>query len=117
MLHLFHKGSHTGRDSTEIVVLQLLVLGTFMSHQRPFGETQVGTGGIECLVYQEIFLFPTKVGVYLLHFGMEEVAYCRGCPVYRREGFQQWCLVVECLPGVGDEDRRDTEGVIDDESG
>ena len=55
---VFHKLLYTGGNGSEIVVVQLLVLCAFVSQQGTFRQRQVGTGGIEVFVYQEILLFP-----------------------------------------------------------
>ena len=90
-----HKGCHAGRDGTEIVVFQLLVLGTVVSHQRTACHQQVGTGGIQTFVDQEIFLFPTQIGNYLLYFRIEVTAYVYGSFVYGTQGFQQRSFVIQ----------------------
>ena len=85
---VFHKGSYAGRDSTEIVIFQLLVLGTVMSHQRTSCHEQVRACGIQTFVYQEIFLFPAQVGNYFLHFRIEVVTYVYGSFIYGTQCFQ-----------------------------
>ena len=78
---VFHKGLHAFRNSSEVVVVHLLVLGRVVSHQRSPSEHQVGTGKIEALVYQEVFLFPTQVAANFLHFGVEILCHGRCCGV------------------------------------
>ena len=86
-----------------------------MTHQGAACKHQVGTGCIEALVDEEVLLLPTQVGNDFLHIGIEVVAYVGGCHVDGMECTEQWCLVVECLTGVGDEDCRNTECIVDDE--
>ena len=50
-LEVFHEFHDTGRDGAEVMILQLLVLGAFMSHQGSAGHQQIGTCGVQALVY------------------------------------------------------------------
>ena len=59
-LQVFHESHHTLRDGTEIVVVHLLVLGALVAHQRATSKDEVGTGGIQILVDEEILLLPTN---------------------------------------------------------
>ena len=113
---LFHKFHDAGGDGTEVMVLELLVFAALMAHQRTSAEQQVGAGGVESFVYQEIFLLPTEVGIYFLYLRVEVMAYVDGSLVYGFERFQQWGFIVEGFAGVGDEDGRDTQGVTHDKS-
>ena len=65
-LQVAHKGGHTLRDSSEVVVVHLLVLSRIVAHQGATRQQQVRTGGIEALVYKEILLLPTEVRSDLL---------------------------------------------------
>ena len=76
---LLHKGCHTRRDGAEVVVFELLVLGTIVSGQCAAGHQQVGAGGVKAFVNQEVFLFPAQVRHYFLYVRVEVAAY-----VYRR---------------------------------
>ena len=58
VLQIAHERQHPCRNSSEIVILQLLALGTVVSHERTTGEHQIRTGVIERFVHQEILLFP-----------------------------------------------------------
>ena len=109
---VFHKGSHTGGDGSEVMVLQLLVLAGFVSHQGAPGQQQVGTGGIQSFVYQEVFLFPAQVGHHFLHFRVEVTAHVHGGFAHSTQGFQQWRFVVQRLAGVSNENGRDAQGVV-----
>ena len=64
---VFHKRLHSIRNSTEIVVFHLLILGRIVSHKCTSGKHKVRSCTIESLVNQEIFLFPTKVRRNLLY--------------------------------------------------
>ena len=46
-LKLFHKRLHTGRDSAEVVVLELLVLRRLVTQQRAARQQQVGACRID----------------------------------------------------------------------
>ena len=74
-LKIFHKGLYTIGDGSEIVIVHLLILGTFVAHQRTTCHDQVRTGRVESLVYEEILLFPTQVHLDLLYIVVKELAY------------------------------------------
>ena len=93
----------------------MLVLGGVMTHERPAGEEQVGTRGVESFINEEILLFPAEVGCHLGDLRVEVTAYIGSRHIDRMEGTQQRCLVVERLAAVTDEDSRDAERVFDDE--
>ena len=109
ILEVLHEGHHTRRNRTEIVVLQLLVLGRLVTHERTPREHQVGTCGPETLVNEEILLLPAQIGEDLRNILVEVVADLRGSGINRRKGPQQGHLVVERLARIGDEDGRDAE--------
>ena len=110
-----HESGHTAGDGPEVVVFQLLVLGAVMAHQRASGHQQVGACGVQPFVNQKIFLLPAQIGNHFLYFRIEIVAYVDGSLVYGTQGFQQRCLVVQRLTGIGDENSRDAERVVYDE--
>ena len=110
-----HEGGDTLRDASEIMVVHLLVLCRVVSHQGASRQQQVRTCGIETFVHQEILLFPSEVAGDLLHLRVEIMTDIRSSDIHCMKSTQQWCLVVECLTAVADEDRRDTQGVVDDE--
>ena len=58
-LKILHKGLYTIGDSTEVMVVHLLVLGTLVAHECAACKHKVWTCGIETLVDEEIFLFPS----------------------------------------------------------
>ena len=97
------------------MVVQLLVLRRGVSHQGASGDAQVGTCVVQGGVYQEVFLFPSQVGIYALYLREEHAAYFGRCFVYGGQCFQQRSLVVERFAGVRYEYGRDTQGRIDDE--
>ena len=115
VLEILHEGHHTGRYGPEIVILELLVLGRLVPHQRAAGQHQVGAHGPQALVHEEILLLPTQIGEDLLHVLVEVVAHLRGSLVHGGQRAQQRHLVVERLTRIGDEDGGDTERRIDDE--
>ena len=110
-----HESFDTRGDGAEIVVLKLLVLGAFVTHEGTAGHHQVGTGGIESFVDKEIFLFPAEIALHMLHILVEIACHACGCLVDRVEGTQQGSLEVERLSGVGYEDGGDTECLVEDE--
>ena len=60
-----HEFGHALGDGAEIVVFHLLILGAVVPHEGASGEQEVGAGGVEPFVHEEVLLFPTEVGVYV----------------------------------------------------
>ena len=61
------------------MVFKLLILCRFMAHQCAAGHHEVGTGGIECFVNEEILLFPAEIRDHMLHVGIKITCYaCTG---------------------------------------
>ena len=116
-LQVLHKLDYAVGNCTEIVVLQLLVFGTLVTHQRATRQHQVGASSPQTLVNQEVLLLPTQECGYSLHLGVEVVADIECRLTNGRDRTQQRELVVECLTRVGDENRGDTERRIDNERG
>ena len=113
---LFHKFHDAGRNGTEVVIFQLLVLTAFVAHQRTTAKQQVGTGGIQTFVYQEVFLFPSQISVYFLYIRIEIVAYVDGGFIDGFQCFQQGSLIVQRFAGISNEDGRYTQGITNDKS-
>ena len=94
------------------MVIQLLVFRRRVSHQCTACNAKVGTCIVQYLIYQEIFLFPTQVGIYTFYIRHEHLTNFGSGLVYCSQCFQQWSLVVECFTGVGDEDCWDTQSLV-----
>ena len=86
-----------------------------MSHKGSAGDHEIGPGGIEGFIHEEIFLLPSKIGVNLVHGRVEKTTDRCGGIRHRPERLLQRSLVIQCLSGVGDEHGRDAKGVIHDE--
>ena len=99
-LEVFHECLHTVGDCSEIMVVHLLVLCAFVPHERAACEHQIGAGRIKPLVYEKVFLFPTKVTLHLAHFGIEIPADVGGSPVHGMQCTKQRGLIVKRLAGV-----------------
>ena len=84
ILEFLHEGHHARRNRAKIVILQLLILGRLVPHQRASGEHQVGTYGPQTLIHQKILLLPAQVGVHLLHVAVKVVADLRGGFIHGR---------------------------------
>ena len=118
-LAIHHVGQDTLGDGPEVVVVELLPLGGLGSEQRAAGVEQVGPVQEEAAVDQEVLLLgPGErdhgIGV-LVAEEVEEAGRLLGHGLLRA---QQRGLVVEGLPGHGDEHGRDAErvavGVLED---
>ena len=114
---VFHECDDPCRNGSEIMVLQLLVLRCLMAHEGASGQEQVRAGGVKPFVDKEIFLFPAEECLYFVHFRIEVAAYIYGCLVNCPQCLQKRSLIVQGLSGIGDEDGRDAEGVVNDEYG
>ena len=90
-----HEGFYARGNGSEIVVVELLVLGAFVAHQGTPGHDEVGASRIEGFVDEEIFLFPAQIAVDMFYVGIEVVCYGCGGFVNGREGAEQGSLVVE----------------------
>ena len=51
-----HKCLNSVGDGSEIMVIHLLVLGTFMAHQGASGKHQVGTRRVQACIHQKVLL-------------------------------------------------------------
>ena len=109
---IFHKGSHTGRNGTEIMVFKLLVLRSLMTHQRTSGKQQVGACGIQTFVYQEIFLFPSQVSHYLFHARIEIMANIYRSLINGTQCLKQRSLIVERLTCISYKYCRDAKCIV-----
>ena len=114
-LKVFHESLYALWNSSEVVVLHLLVLCRVVSHKGTSGQYQVWTCRVEAFVNEEVLLLPSKIAMHLLYVGIEIMANLGGCNTYGVQCAQQRCLVVERLSSVGDEDCRYAECVVDDE--
>ena len=99
-LDILHERRHPRRDGSEIVVVQLLVLGRIVSHQRAAGDHEVRTGGIERLVDEEVLLLPSEIGVDFADRRIEKPADGQGCIRNGLEGALERSLVVKGLARV-----------------
>ena len=116
-LQFFHKCGDTRRNSAEIVVVQLLVLAGFVSHQRASGNHQIRAGGIDILIYKEILLLPSEIGTYMLYGRIEEAADRQSGISYSLQGALQRSLEVQCFACICNEYRGYTERIVLNEYG
>ena len=112
---ILHESLHALRDCSEIVVVHLLVLRRVVSHQGTACKHQVRASRIETLIYQEVLLLPSEIGLHLLHLRVKIVANLGSRLTQSMERAEQWSLVVQSLTGIRYKDGRDTEGIVDDE--
>ena len=106
---ILHESLHTLWDGSEIMVVHLLVLSRIVAHQSASGEHQVGTCRIEALIYQEVLLLPSEIGLHLLYLWVEIVAHLGSRLAQGMERAEQWSLVVQRLTCIRYKDGRDTE--------
>ena len=88
-----------------------------MTHQCATSEQQVGSGRVETLIHEEVFLFPTEVALHLLHVVVEIFANVSCSNIHCVQCAQQRSLVVKSLTSVRDEYGWDAKCVVDDEYG
>ena len=99
-LELTHERCHARRDRTEIMVVQLLVLGGHVSHQGAPGNHEIRTGGVERLVHKEILLLPAEIAEYLPDLRVEHLANGQGRIGDGLEGLLERGLVVQGLSRI-----------------
>ena len=75
-------------DGAEIMVFELLVFCSGMSHQGTSAELQIGAGIVKGQVDEEVFLFPAERGNDFLHVFVEVLAAVYGCFVNERQCFE-----------------------------
>ncbi len=98
-------------DGAEIVVLHLLALGRIGAEKGPSGQLEVDPLVEEFLVDQEVLLLGSHGGDDALGIRVSEgPQHAQGLFVDRFHGAEQRDLLVQGLPGVGNEGRRDVEG-------
>ena len=112
---VLHKGLHTLWDGTEVMVVHLLVLGGIMSHEGTSRQHQVWACRVETLIHEEVLLFPTEVGLHLLHLWIEVVAHLSGCLAQGMERTKQRSLVVQSLSRIRNKYSRNTKCIVDNE--
>ena len=81
VFQLLHESRNPCRDRTEILILQLLILRGRMAHERTTTQFQIGTGIIQSLIHQKIFLFPSQRGNHSLHVFIEILANIHCSPI------------------------------------
>ena len=82
-----HESDDPRGDRPEIVIFQLLIFGTFVSHESSAGKYQIGTSRIQTFIDQKIFLFPTQIGIDVLYIFVEISTYGRCRFVYAIQCF------------------------------
>ena len=97
------------------MVFKLLTLRAVVPHECATCEHQIGTSVVEGFIHEEVFLFPAKVGVNVLDLFVEVRAYLAcGVTECRRRADERG-LVIQSLPGISNEHRRDTQRITDQE--
>ena len=110
LVQVGHEGAHPVPDDAEVLVLQLLPLGGGGAEQGAAGVDQVPALQILLPVHQEILLLGTHRGEHLLGLSVaEQTQDAQTLGVDGLHGAQQRGLLVQGLPGVGDEDGGDAQ--------
>ena len=115
VLQIAHERQHTCRNSSEIMILELLRLGAIMSHERTTGEHQIRTGVIKRFIHQEILLFPAEVRVYVFDLFIKVRAHLTRGMTERCRGADERRLIIERLTRICHKDGRDKKSVTDEE--
>ena len=84
-LKILHESLYTFRNSTEVMVVHLLVLCRVMPHQRTACKHKVRTSKVQVFIYKEVFLFPSKVSVNLLYVLIKVLANLSCCNINSME--------------------------------
>ena len=110
LVQFLHISLHTRLDGSEIVVVQLLAFGRFRAEKCSSGVTQILALQKHFPVYQEVFLFRPDIGRDSLYaFIAEEFQNSQCLTVDSLHTPQQGSLLIQRLPAVGTECRRDAE--------
>ena len=112
VFQFLHECRHPRRDGTEILILQLLIFRGRMPHQRTTAQFQVGTGIVQSLIHQEIFLLPSQRGYHSLHVFIEILANIHGSPVDHCQRLQHRRLEVKCFSRISHEYRGNTQRAV-----
>ena len=102
---VLHEGGHALGDGAEVVVVQLLPLRRCSTKQGTSSHRQVGTGGVQRLVNQEVLLLPAQGRVDLGDVLVKILAHGSRRGINGRQGLQQRRLVVQGVSCVADEHR------------
>ena len=113
---ILHKLLDARRDGPEIMVVQLLVLGTLMPQQRPFGQRQIRTRRIQIFVYQKILLLPSQIGNDLIDIFIEIMTNLFGRLVQSLDRTYQRGFIIQRFACIGNENGRNTKRIIHNES-
>ena len=123
LFQIFHKSNHPSHkscnsltDCSKIMIIQLLVLSTFMSHQCTSGQHQIGTCRPKALIHQKIFLLPPQIGIHFFYFRIKITAYFNSRMIDCIQSPQQRCFKIQCLSCISNKNSRNTQGRVDDKS-
>ena len=116
-LQILHKGLYALRDSTEIVVIHLLVLSRIVPHQRTPRQQQIRACSIETFIYQKVFLFPSQVRGYFFDSRIKIMTNICCCYVDSMQSAQQRSLIVKRFTAITDKDCRNTKRIVYDKNG
>ena len=109
-VQILHESADALSDHAEVMILQLLSLGSRRAEQRTAGEDQVGSFQIFLTVNQEILLLRSDGGRHLGRLRIAEQPYnTKRLLAHRLHGTKQRRLLIQRLSRIGAECRRDTE--------
>ncbi len=109
-VQLLHKGGDPFLDSTEIVVVKLLPLRRHRAEQRSPGENQILSLKIFRLVDNKILLLRTHRTRNTGNIRISEKLHHTDCLLADcLHGTQKRRFLIQCLPGIGAEGRRNAE--------
>ena len=110
-LGLGHARQHALGDGAEVLVLHLLALGRPGAEQSAAGVDEIGTGVVEVLVDEEVFLLGTDRREDLLGLGIaEQTQNAQGLVGQCLHRTQQRSFLVEGFAGPAQKGRRNDQG-------
>ena len=116
LVQVVHERLHAAFDRAEIVVFHLLALGSRRTEQRAAGILKVLALAVVLLVNQEVFLFRSDGRVDGLDILIaKQLQDPHGLFVDGFHGAQQRRFLVQCMPGIRAESRRDAQHTVFDE--
>ena len=116
IVELFHISGHTGLDDAEVMVIHFLSLGRLCAEQGAARKAKVGAPFIHFLCDKEVFLLrPHRAGHSLYGVVAEQAQDAESLFIQRLHRAKKRRLLIQCVPAVGAECRRDAERPAFDE--
>ena len=111
-VQIFHKGDHSGLDSAEIMIVQLLPLRRHRAEEGSPGVNQIRPFFKHFPVDQEVLLFRSHTGPHIFGVFSEQLQNPLCLLVQRLHGAEQRRFLIQRVSRIGTESGRNTQGVV-----